>query len=274
MFNKPSFRSLNWGQFQNAILDSVGRLKYLLCQLNNNLAEGILFNLSQQSRAHAATVESCLRKDFDVSAVYNEAISDIMSLRKERSFSEQKLVSLSEELKEMDEKLEYLRVMPVKDREITTLESRLNLNEEKAIGCRSKINILKPEYESLTDRLNKRWKELTSQAATDLKLVCEQESLRISYYDTLLQKVNFIFAETLATHSSMFSQPKTNSQEIDTDQIKQKNEFGRRCISGFPVDWFKKSIKEENFEEMISGLNKKEVSSPFYNMYRLIMQLH
>lgn len=67
LFNKPSFKSLSWNNFRHSILDSVGRLKFILCQMTNNLSEGVLFNLGQQGRAHAAEMEGCLKKDFEVS---------------------------------------------------------------------------------------------------------------------------------------------------------------------------------------------------------------
>ena len=187
-------------------------------------------------------------------------------MRREKMLAEQKLNYLSQEVRELNDKLEYTRVMPVKDREITSLESRLCDNLEKLHSARTKISSFKPDFESLTERLNRKWGHLTSNASTDLQSVCQNESVRIHYYDSILSKVNSIFIDALTNHGSMFTPSGNPDVEINIDTIKKRNEFGKRCIAGFPISWFSELIYEPSFDNLMRSFNQQEISSPFYNM--------
>lgn len=48
-------------------------------------------------------------------------------MRKEKMAAEHRLGNLTQEVRELNDKLEYTRVMPVKDKEIVSLESRLEV---------------------------------------------------------------------------------------------------------------------------------------------------
>lgn len=116
--------------------------------------------------------------------------------------------------------------------------------------------------------MNRKWGHLTGNASSDLQSVCENESLRMHYYETTLQKVNSIFVDALTNHGHMFSPSNQTEAGPTQEVIKKKNEFGRRCISGFPISWFSVQVREPSFETLIQSLDQKDISSPFYNMYR------
>lgn len=196
-------------------------------------------------------------------------IQEIGSLRKEKKLYKHKLTLLSEEAREMNDKLENLRVMPVKDKEITTLESKLRSNTEKVEQIKTKISLTKPEFDNLVTKINQKWGHLTGNISADLKETCENESLRLAKYERLLQKINHVFVETLTNHTKVFAasgDSKAPSIEFDLEAIKRRNEFARRCITGFPISWLDSYIQEKHFKDVVEKLLNKEISSPFYDM--------
>lgn len=159
--------------------------------------------------------------------------------------------------------------MPVKDKEITTLESKLLSKVEKIEQLKTKITLMKPDYDNLVQKINQKWTHLTKNVVSDLKNTCDQESLRIAKYEKLLNHVNCLFIETLSNHTKVFSpsnEPKSPTLDIDSDAIKRRNEFARRFISGFPISWLNTTIEEKNFKSLIEKLLNKDISSPFYDM--------
>lgn len=250
-------------------MDSFGRLKFVLCELTNQLSEGVIFGMGSPSKSPTRDLYASLKRDLEVINIYFEIIQDITSLRKEKKSAKQKLTIMSEEARELNDKLENLRVMPVKDKEITTLESNPILIVEKIDQLKTKITLMKPEYDNLVNKINQKWGILTGNIAVDLKNTCDNESVKISKYDKLLQNVNHLFIETLSNHTKVFSplsEAKSPTVELDIEVIKRRNEFARRFITGFPISWLNTTIEEKNFKGLIEKLLNKDISSPFYDM--------
>ena len=66
LFCKQVFKTAKWPQFQSTIMDSFGRLKFVLCELTDKLADGVLFNMGSSGKSSTRDLQTALKRDLEV----------------------------------------------------------------------------------------------------------------------------------------------------------------------------------------------------------------